>query len=133
MDKWAKLPKIIRFIIIGGWNTVILYVIFAILLSILGQPAYQVCVILQWILASFPLFLNQKIFVFGTKGNYVKEYLRCCVTWGISYFLNAIILEIFVRYLIKNVFIAQLLSIFTVSIVTYLLFKFFAFKNETDE
>ncbi|MCR4881858.1 MAG: GtrA family protein [bacterium] len=129
MDKWYKLPDFIRFLIIGGVNAAISYVIFVIAILIFGKGQYQLCVALQWILSSVPSYLNQKFFVFCTKGNYVKEYLKCCSTWIVSYFLNVIFIEVFVRYLIKEVFLAQLLAIFTVSLVTYVLFKVFAFKK----
>ena len=129
MDKWYKLPDFIRFLVIGGVNAAISYVIFVIAILIFGKGQYQLCVALQWILSSVPSYLNQKFFVFCTKGNYVKEYLKCCSTWIVSYFLNVIFIEVFVRYLIKEVFWAQLLAIFTVSLVTYVLFKVFAFKK----
>ena len=130
MNRWFKLPDFIRFIIIGGINAAISYIIFVIAVLLLGKGHYQLCVALQWILSSFTSYLNQKFFVFCTKGNYVKEYLKCCSTWVVSYFLNVVILELLVRYLITNVYIAQLLSIFIVSIVTYVLFKVFAFKQK---
>ena len=129
MDKWLKLPDFIRFLIIGCINAGISYIIYAIAVFFIGETHYQLCVALQWILSSFISYLNQKFFVFRTRGKYVEEYLKCCTTWGISYLLNVIILEIFVRFLIKNVYIAQFISLFLVSISTYILFKCFAFKK----
>ena len=129
MDKWLKLPNFLRFLIIGCINAGISYIIYALAVFLIGEIYYQLCVALQWILSSFISYLNQKFFVFCTRGNYVKEYLKCCTTWGISYLLNVIILEIFVRFLIKNVYIAQFVSLFVVSISTYILFKCFAFKK----
>lgn len=129
MNMWFNLPSFIRFLVIGCINAGISYIIYAICVWILGAEYYQLCVALQWILSSFISYLNQKFFVFCTKGNYVKEYLKCCSTWAVSYVLNVIILEIFVRFLIKNVYIAQFISLFVVSIATYVLFKFFAFKK----
>ena len=120
----------IRFVIIGGINAFISYVIFAAALFLIGKDYYQLCVVLQWVLSSVPSYLNQKFFVFGTKGNYVKEYLKCCTTWGVSFVLNVIILELLVRFVIKNAYIAQIFSIFIVSIVTYVLFKYFAFRKK---
>ena len=129
MDKWFKLPDFIRFFIIGCTNAAISYIVFVLAVLLIGKEQYQICIAVQWIVSSIPSYLNQKFFVFCTKGNYVKEYLKCCSTWVVSYFLNAIILEILVRYLITNVYVAQLLSIFIVSVVTYVLFKVFAFKK----
>ena len=127
-DNWCKLDDKIRFLFIGALNAGISYLIFAIALFIIGNEHYQLCVTLQWVLSSFISYLNQKFFVFCTQGNYVKEYLKCCSTWAVSYFINVIILEVLVRCFIKNVYLAQFLSIFLVSVVTYVLFKYFAFK-----
>ena len=129
MDKWFKLPDFIRFIFVGGLNAGISYAIFVISILILGKEHYQLCVALQWILSSFTSYFNQKFLVFCTKGNYVQEYLKCCSTWVVSYFFNVIFLELLVRYIFKNVYIAQLISIFLVSVITYIMFKVFAFKK----
>ena len=129
MNTWLKIPDYIRFIIIGSINAAISYLIYALAVFVIGEHHYQLCVFLQWGLSSVISYLNQKFFVFCTKGNYVKEYLKCCTTWGISYILNVVILEVFVRFLIKNVYIAQFISLFIVSISTYILFKCFAFKK----
>ncbi len=127
-EKWCKIPDKIRFLIIGAVNAGISYLIFVIAVFLIGDKFYQICAALQWIISSFFSFTNQKLFVFCTKGNWIKEYLKCCTTWLISYVLNVLILEVFVKYIDLNVYVAQFLSIFAVSIVTYVLFKYFAFK-----
>lgn len=128
-DRWCKIPDKIRFLFIGGVNAAISYIIFVISLYILGDKHYQACVILQWSLSSVFSYFNQKIFVFCTKGNYLQEYLKCCSTWAVSYCLNVVILELLVRFAVKNVYLSQFISIFLVSIVTYVLFKYFAFRK----
>lgn len=127
-ELWCKIPDKIRFLFIGGVNAAISYVIFAIAVYLIGQEYYQFCVIIQWTLSSVFSYFNQKFFVFCTKENYLKEYLKCCSTWAVSYFINVIILELLVRFAIKNVYISQFISIFLVSVVTYVLFKYFAFR-----
>jgi len=122
----------IRFVIVGCINAAISYFIFAIALFVLGNEHYQLCVILQWTISSIFSYLNQKFFVFCTKGNYIREYLKCCSTWAVSYFLNVIILEILVKYIMKNIYLAQFISLFIVSVVTYVLFKYFAFKKREE-
>lgn len=129
-DKWCSIPDMIRFLFIGGINAGIAYIIFSIAIFIIGKEHYQLCVALQWIFSSFTSFTNQKLFVFCTKGNWIKEYFKCCTTWVISYFCNAGLLEIFVRFLNINVFIAQIFAMFLASLVTYVLFKHFAFKHK---
>ena len=128
-NKWCSIPDKIRFLFVGGVNAGFSYIIFAIALYLIGSEHYQMCVALQWIISSVFSFVNQKVFVFCTKGNYLHEYLKCCSTWAVSYFINVIILELLVRFAIKNVYISQFISIFLVSVVTYVLFKYFAFKT----
>lgn len=128
-SNWCKIPDKIRFLFVGAVNAGISYVIFALAVYLLGQGHYQLCVVLQWTISSVFSYFNQKFFVFCTKGNYLHEYLKCCSTWAVSYFINVIILELLVRFAIKNVYISQFISIFLVSVVTYVLFKYFAFKT----
>lgn len=126
--KWFKIPDKIRFLFIGGLNAVISYFVFVLAVFVIGDKYYQICAALQWGISSIFSFVNQKVFVFGTKGNWIREYLKCCATWLISYIMNALILEVLVKYCRMNVYLAQILSIFSVSVLTYVLFKYFAFR-----
>ena len=127
-SKWCNISDKLRFLFIGGIDAAISYLIFAIAVWILGPEHYQACVILQWSVSSVFSYFNQKFFVFCTRGNYIKEYLKCCSTWAVSYLLNVVILELLVKFAIKNVYVSQFISIFLVSVVTYVLFKYFAFR-----
>ena len=127
---WFNYPDFIRFLIIGCINAGISYLIFVAAVLILGTEHYRFCTFLQWVISSVISYLNQKFLVFGTRGNYINEYLKCCSTWCIGYVFNLIILEIFVRFVFKNVFISQFISMALVSCLTYLLFKLFAFKQK---
>lgn len=128
--KYISIDDKIRFVIAGCINAAVSYAMFAVALFIIGESHYQLCLALQWILSSIFSYFNQKFFVFCTKGNYLAEYLKCCSAWAVSYFLNVIILEILVRFVIKNAYISQFISLFLVSVCTYVLFKYFAFKQK---
>lgn len=127
-SKWCKIDNKIRFLLIGGINAMLSYLLFVIFVLILGEDSRQLCVALQWVISTVFSYFNQKFFVFCTKGNYLKEYLKCCSTWFVSYLLNIFILEFFMK-ITKNVYISQFISLFLVAIITYILFKYFAFKN----
>ena len=130
LKKWFLINDKIRFVIIGGLNALISYTIFILFIVAFTKQHYQLCVALQWFFSSFISYLNQKFLVFNTVGNYIKEYLKCCFSWVISYLLNVVILEILMRLYLKNVYISQFLSLLIVSIATYILFKYFAFGNK---
>ena len=110
-NKWCTLSDKIRFFLVGGFNAAFSYVIFSVALYLIGQEHYQ------------------KVFVFCTKGHWLKEYLKCCTTWVVSYICNALILELIVRFVTKNVYIGQIFSILLASVITYVLFKYFAFRH----
>lgn len=129
MNLWFKIPDKMRFLIVGGYNAFFSYLIFALALYIAGVEHYQLCVALQWGISSVFSFTLQKLLVFCTKGNWIYEYLKCCTTWALSYLFNVIILEFTVRYVSKNVYVGQFVSLIVVSILTYVLFKYFAFRQ----
>lgn len=129
-NKYISIDDKIRFVIAGCINAAVSYAMFAVALFIIGEAHYQLCLALQWILSSIFSYFNQKFFVFCTKGNYLEEYIKCCSAWGVSYVLNVIILEVLVRTILKNAYIAQFVSLFVVSVCTYVLFKYFAFKKK---
>lgn len=124
---WFDIPRKIRFLIIGCINACCSYLIYSIYCFFVGNSSYQTALGLSWILSSIISFNLQKYLVFQSRGNYIKEYLKCCTSWGISYLINAIVLEVLVRFF--NVYIAQILATACVVVVTYGLFKNFAFKS----
>ena len=129
MKFWYNLDDKIRFLFVGGFNAGVSYLIYSIFCLILGEPAYQIALALAWALSSIVSFFTQKILVFETKGNWFKEYLKCCTTWFFSYLINAGLLEGTVKILKLNVYLAQIIATVTAAIFTYIFFKKFAFKK----
>lgn len=127
---WFKLPEKLRFLLVGGFNTVVSYMMFAGLIFLIGESKYQQSLILSWGLSSFVSFGTLKLFVFQTRGNWFKEYSKCLLTWSVGYVINAGMLEAVVVFLKMNVYIGQAISILTTIIISYTLFKHFAFKNK---
>lgn len=130
MDIWFKLNQKIRFLIIGGINAGISYLIYALICFMFGSEIYQIALIIAWVLSSVTSFCLQKYLVFRSSGNYIKEYLKCCGSWFFTYMVNALLLESLVSVFNVNIFLAQLISTFIAAIVTYILFKFMVFKQK---
>lgn len=130
LDFWFSLSDKIRFLFVGGFNYVFAYFVFLIFLFFLGEENYQLNLILSWFFSSFMSFYTQRVFVFRSKKPIIKEYFKCFITWMLSYAVNAICLEICVRFLQIPVFIAQAFSAIVAAVSTYILFKTFAFKQK---
>ncbi len=130
---WFNLSDKIRFLIIGGLNAGISYLIYLAVCLILGESFYQIALALAWAISSVISFTTQKFLVFNVEGNVIKQYLKCCTTWFFSYLINAFFLEMFVKQLRFNVYLAQIIATLLAAIFTYILFKKFAFKAKKAE
>ena len=129
LEYWFKLDDKIRFVLVGGFNFCVSYLIYVLFCRILGVEYYQHSLALSWLLSSIVSFMTQKYFVFKGSKNWIKEYLKCCSTWAVSYFINVILLEVFVKWFFMNVYLSQFIATTAVAIITYILFKKFAFRN----
>lgn len=130
---WFKLPDKIRFLLVGGFNALVQYLIYISFLYFWSEDKYQTALILSWIISSFSSFATQKIFVFCTKGKFIdwiKEYIKCLGVWVVSYTINAVILEILVNYFVINPYLSQIIAITCTTISSYILFKYFAFRHK---
>jgi putative flippase GtrA len=82
--------QIVRYLCVGIFNTAFAYVTFAVALTLLNDALPQRFLYLTVVLSSVivtPLnitvaFLGYKFFVFRTKGNFVREWLKCFAVYG---------------------------------------------------
>ena len=129
-EYWFKLSDKIRFLFVGGFNAGVSYLIYSAFCLVLGDSAYQIALAFAWAISSIVSYTTQKFLVFEGKGNWVKEYLKCCTTWFFSYLINAGLLEFIVKILHLNVFVAQIVATIVSAIFTYVFFKKFAFRKK---
>ena len=94
-----------RYLIVGGFNTLFGYSCFA-LLTMLMTPHLPHAYILAGVLSSLSnitvSFLNYKWFIFKTKGNYLREWMRCIVIYSGGMLVGAFLLPACV-FLLRHV------------------------------
>lgn len=91
--------QVLRYLVVGGWNTLFGYGCYALLTYLLTGTvpcAYMVAGILSTAVNITVSYLSYKTFVFKTKGNFVREYLRCYVVYGTTILLNLALLPVLV-------------------------------------
>jgi putative flippase GtrA len=84
-DSHKSLLQFSRYLLVGGFNTVFSYCVFALLnwsLQGLGSYSYMYAAVLANFIAISVAFLGYKWFVFRTQGNYLREWIRCFVVYG---------------------------------------------------
>ncbi len=125
---WMRLPQKIRFLLVGGYNTVFSYGLYALFVYI-GIKA-QVALLLSFAISSINSYVTQKIYVFATKGDYFNEYVKCLCTWTGSYAINAVLLFIFMQAMGMNAYLAELIVLILLTIYSYVALKYFAFRGK---
>ncbi len=87
--------QFVRYLLVGGWNTLFGYGAFAFFTMILEprmRYGYIVASLIANILAISVSFLGYKWFVFKTKGNYIKEWFKCLMVYSASIVLGLVML-----------------------------------------
>jgi len=126
--------QFVRYIVVGGFNTVFGYGIFALLTWLfrgLGSYNYMYAAVLANVIAISVAFLGYKWFVFRTRGNYLIEWIRCFGVYGSSALIGLAGLPILVpilRHVLHRPEKAPYIAGALLMIVT-VLFSFFGHKN----
>jgi putative flippase GtrA len=74
-----------RYLLVGTWNTAFSYAMFALFTRMLEKvvpQSYMAASVLSSFFSITVSFLGYKWFVFKTKGNYLREWLRCLGVYG---------------------------------------------------
>jgi len=114
---WSKFTEHIppgqfgRYILVGLWNTLFGYGTFALLTAVLTPIvpySYMWASLLSSLLNITVAYLGYKWFVFRTKGNYLREWLRCVAVYGSGIIFGLIALPVLVTLIRHNTrFVAQ--------------------------
>lgn len=124
---WMKFPEKLRFLLVGGYNTVVSYFIYVVCLYVSEGNYPQVSLFLSFLISSVNSYVTQKFYVFNTRGNYVREYILCLASWGVSYIANAGLLLMFTSFFSMNPYVAQIFCLIIVAVLNYILLKYIAF------
>jgi putative flippase GtrA len=88
-----------RYLIVGMFNTVFGYSSYVVLTALLTPYipyAYVVAGVLSNLLNITVAYFNYKWFIFKTKGNYLREWLRCLLVYSGGMATGAVLLPIVV-------------------------------------
>lgn len=102
------LSQFVRYILVGGFNTLFGYSLFALLnwlFSGFSYYSYFYAAVLGNVIAITVAFLGYKWFVFRTRGNYLIEWIRCIGVYGSTMLIGLVGLAILVpvfRHHLRN-------------------------------
>lgn len=123
-----------RYLYVGTWNTIFGYVTGVLTYKLINDISNVIIVgIVSNIISISMSFLTYKIFVFRTSGNWLREYLKCYLVYGIMALLSIFMLWLFLDLLQINIWISQGLIILATTVISYTSHKKFTFNSGPHE
>jgi putative flippase GtrA len=94
-----------RYLLVGAWNTLFGYGSFAFFTAILSPMipySYIVASVISSLLNISVSYLGYKWFVFKTKGNYLREWIRCVAVYSGGILFGVLALPVLVTLIRRN-------------------------------
>lgn len=141
---WFRIDQKIRFILVGGFNTAVSFLIYyAFLYFTSGKE--QLSLLLMNLVNINISIATMRYYVFQSTGNWWHEYTKAFSSYIVLYFINMGLLAFFVKIihiqeilLQNNVLLsipnlnkatAQLCCVIIITIMTFFIHKYFSFRK----
>lgn len=134
---WFKFPQKLRFLLVGGFNTVFAYaVFFALYWLFINLNIWDfdkiiisnVALVVQYFITINLSFATMRYYVFQSHGNWKKELLKAWSVYVGLLFINAPVIS-FLIWLGIHPLLAQALYLTFSTIITFLLHKYYSFRK----
>jgi len=120
----------IRYLLVGGFNTLVGYFIGIAIYKALGNDLGIIWVgILSNMITITVSFLSYKILVFKTKGMWLTEYMKSYMIYGGIAVISILFLWLFVEKMNISIWLSQALVIGVTVIISYLGHSRFTFRR----
>ena len=116
------------YLVVGGWNTVFGYSVWALMQYLLGDYLpYVVVILLAWPIAVLNAYLCYRYIVFRSRGPVLKELPRFSLVYVVTLVVNLALLPVALRVLPFNIYVIQALLTVVVVVCSYLAHKYYSF------
>jgi putative flippase GtrA len=118
------------YLVVGGWNTVFGYGIWALLQFLLGNHLhYLVVVLISWPIAVLNAYIGYRYVVFRSRDSILREFPRFSLVYVVTLVVNLALLPIALQVLPLNIYAVQALLTVLVVVCSYLSHKYFSFRG----
>ena len=120
----------VRFILVGGVNTVVAYLLFLGFEVALGGR-YLLSLILSYVVATLLAFVLHRRFTFGVSGRegLLTDFVRFESVYVVMFAVNAALLPLFIEVVGWPSWLAQAVIVLITTVGSYLAHKFFTFTR----
>ncbi len=118
------------YLVVGGWNTVFGYGVWAVLQYLLGSHLhYLIVVVLSWPIAVLNAYLGYRLIVFRSRGSVLRELPRFSFVYLATLVVNLALLPVALSVLPFNIYVDQALFTAVVVVCSYLGHKYYSFSG----
>jgi putative flippase GtrA len=141
----ARHEEKIRFLVVGGWNTVFsmaaLWVLERLVPydagSALGGAvgvvaAKQVVLTAAWVVSVTHNLFTFKLLVFRTRGKWLAEYVRMYGVYAVTFLVQSVMVQALSAWLGWSLFLANVPTVIVVMVLSYIGHKYFTFRRPED-
>lgn len=126
-NRWFKLPQQLRFVLLGGFNTLLSYLIFVVLIEVSHLP-YYVSLITQYLITVNLSIFSMRYYVFRSQSPLLREYLKAWTIYLAMLGFNYMFLYLTIDCLHYPILLSQAIYTIISTIITYLLHRFYSFR-----
>lgn len=144
-DFWFKQNEKLRFLLVGGFNTAVSFVIYYTILY-LTNGKEQLSLLLMNLININISIATMRYYVFQSHGPFWKEYTKAFSSYIVLYFINMALLAFFVSvvHITENLpadsiwleipnlnkAVAQICCVVIITCMTFFVHKYFSFRKE---
>jgi putative flippase GtrA len=120
----------VRYLLVGGWNTLVGYLLFAGLIVSLGHRVhYLLLLLVAHVVSVVQAFVLYRVLVFRVRGRLLGDLLRFWSVYAAALAVNAAVLPLLVELAGFPVLPTQAAFVVATIVTTYLLNKRFTFRR----
>jgi putative flippase GtrA len=123
----------VRFLAVGGVNTVVGYLIYAVLAQwVFAQVflGYLISLAISYAISITLAFVLYRRFVFVVRGNVVVDFVRFVGVYAVSIAANVVALPVLVEIAGLNPLLAQAVVLVVTTIISFVGHKYFSFHRK---
>ena len=135
---WFRFPQKVRFLLVGGFNTVLAYVVLNVLNFLFGiyfkdslsqVVIANIALVVQNILTINVSFITMRYYVFQSHGPWVQEWLKAWTVYVPLCLVNSPCLTFMMVVFGWPAWLAQGVYLVFSTILTFILHKYYSFKK----
>jgi len=121
----------VAFLAVGGFNTAFGYLLFAMLLLLLGQRLYLVALLGAYVVSVLLAFVLYRFLVFRVRGHVLRDLWRFVTVYLFALAVNFVTLPLLVELVHVPVLVAQAMIVLVTSVMSWMGHKHYSFRRST--